>query len=341
MLEELADLDDNGRMRFIAAVLKSQEAGALLQSGDHAGGVAAYRAAIEICPPCSLRGDYHILLGCHYFGEGDAVAAEREFLAATQGDGASYPYEAYRRLAMARAAQGQLGAAVADMARAAAAGEDMAFAAQAIAVFEIGRGDLSAAARAVAISVEDAETNAEYRRRLALVRAELARLAGDAAGLEIALSLAAGIPALPSEDADTPEIEAAEIEAAEIDAAGIDPELALWAAVLDRCAGRAEVRPEFAAAFDAEPQDRSTLAWAVLNDRATPGDLVSRMENVDWGRRAEFFSMYRRLAGLLAEHRGDIAAARAHYEAARREPFNRWILDYHLAGIALARLGAA
>lgn len=317
MFDEEARLNHDDKMRFIAAVMKVDEADAALKAGDIAGALALYRAAIGVCPPCQTRGDFRVLLGGHLFDQGEAAAAEGEFRAAL-ADGCGYPHEALRRLAFACAAQGAFDAAVAAMHRAAKEGEDLAFASQAIVAFGLALGRIDEARSVAEDGPELADCQPEFRRRLALAAAELALLAGDRARLRASLDAAA---AFRAEDGAHP---------------GSDE--TLRQAVLDRVAGRLEPRPVIAAALAANPQDWAPIAWDVLCGRAVPADLMARLEQQPWGIRAESLALYRRLAGLLSERAGNDVAARHHYNAARIEPFTQWCLDYHLAGLGLERL---
>jgi hypothetical protein len=205
------------------------------------------------------------------------------------------------------------------MHRAAKEGEDLAFASQAIVAFGLALGRIEEAGSVAQDGPELADCQPEYRRRLALAEAELALLSDDRVRLRAALDAAA---AFRAEDGTHP---------------GSDE--TLRQAVLDRVAGRLESRPETAAAFAADPRDWATIAWEILRGRAAPSTLTASLEQLPWGIRAEALALYRRLAGLLAEQAGDVTAARRHYAAARIEPFTQWCLDYHLAGIGLARLG--
>lgn len=318
MFEALLNASDDEKMRFIAAVMKSSEAGQLLESGDHAAGIAAYREAIALCPPCPTRGDYHLLLGCHFFAEGEVAAAEAEFLQALPGEGCSYPYEAFRRLAFVRAALGRFSEALSDLAMAAELGEDAAFVAQATAIYHLAGGDIDAAMAAVAPHADHADCDLAARCRLVLVRAEIARLQGDAAGC------AAGCAQL------------AELAGGD----ELGSELGLSLAVLDRAAGRPAPRDVVMAAF-AEPPDWAAKAWTILLEGKSAIELMGELESLSWGERAENLCQFHRLAGLLAETDGDAVAARRHYQAARSEPFTQWCLDHHLAGMALARMETA
>lgn len=318
MFEGNARLSRDDKRRFIAAVMKVDEADAALKGGDTAGAFSLYRAAIELCPPCRMRGDFRVILGGHLFDQGEAAAAEAEFRAALT-DGCGYPHEALRRLAFARAAQGAFDAAVAAMHRAAKEGEDLAFASQAIVAFGVALGRIDEARSLAEDGPELADCAPEYRRRLALAAAELALLSNDRARLRASLDVAAAVRAEDGTHPGSDEI--------------------LRQAVLDRVAGRLEPRPETEAAFAADPQDWAAIAWEILCGRAVPPALMARLEQQPWGIRAESLALYRRLAGLLAERAGNFAAARRHYDAARIEPFTQWCLDYHLAGLGLARLG--
>lgn len=318
MFEELLRASDEDKMRFIAAVMKASEAGRLLDAGDHRAGIAAYREAIEICPLCPTRGDYHVLLGYHFFAEGDAAAAEAELMQALVGHGCSHPHEAYRRLGLARAGQGRFGEALADMAQAAELGEDAAFVAQAMATYHLAQGELDQARAIAADRPNFGAWDGEARQRLALARAEIARLTSDGPGFVAACEQVAKLAA---DD-------------------GMSSELALWLAVLDRLAGRTDLRDVVTAAF-AEQKDWAEKAWSGLLAQASSAILLPDMEALSWGERSENLAQYHRLAGLLAEHEGDLTSARKHYEKARIEPFTQWCIDYHLAGIGLERLGAA
>ena len=317
MFEALLNASDDEKMRFIAAVMKSSEAGQLLESGDHAAGIAAYREAIALCPACPTRGDYHLLLGCHFFAEGDVAAAETELLQALPGEGCSYPYEAHRRLAFVRAAQGRFREALADLTQAVALGEDTAFVAQATAIYHLALGEIDAAGAAAAPDADLADCDLAARCRLALVRAEIARLLGDLSGCAASC---AHLAELAGSD-------------------GLSSELGLSLAVLDRADGRPAPRDVVMATFADQP-DWATKAWSILLEGKSAVDLMGELESLSWGERAENLCQFHRLAGLLAEAAGDTAAARKHYQAARCEPFTQWCLDHHLAAIALSRLGA-
>jgi tetratricopeptide (TPR) repeat protein len=320
MFEEISGATPAEKRRFVAAVLKAGEADELFAAGQHAVGIARYREAIAICPPCDLRGDYQVLLGGHLFDVGEAAAAAEAFRAARTG-ACSYPYEAERRLAFALAAQGHFDDAVTAMHQAATLGEDLAFASQGIVTFGLALGRIEETTKVAEDGPELAESEPEYRRRLALARAELRRIAGDRAGMQQALD------------------EAAAFVASDGSTMGFDEALRL--ATLDQVMGRTQLRPEVQATFDETPENWVVLAWEILNGRASIGALIPRLENEPWGMRAENLSLFHRLAGLLAEHGGDAVLARKQYEKARIEPFTQWCLDYHLAGIGLARLEAA
>lgn len=320
MFEALKNATKQEKMRFMAALLKTADADEALKAGDSAAGIALYREAIDLCPPCEARGDYQVILGRHLFDQGESAAAEEVFRAALAG-GCGYPHEALRRLAFACAAQGDFDAAVAAMHRAAKAGEDLAFASQAIVTFGVALGRIEEALQVAEDGPELMDCEPEYRRRLALAAAELARLTGDAAKMRTALDAAA---AFRADDGSV---------------MGMDEALRLG--VLDHVAGRVDQRREVSAALEEAPQSWVMLAWESLHKRAQAVELVSRLESEPWGIRAENLAQYHRLAGLLAEHEGDLTSARKHYEKARIEPFTQWCIDYHLAGIGLERLGAA
>ena len=320
MFDGMKNVTEKEKRRFIAAILKADEAQNAEKAGDLVEAIALYRQAIEICPPCETRGDYQVLLGDHLFDQGDAAGAEVEFLAAIAGE-TSYPYEAFRRLAFALGAQGKFDEAIGALGRAIDLGEDFAFATQSAAVYMIARNYMQNAIDAVAPQPALVESDPDFHRRLVMVRAELARLAGDMAGLQSALDMAVTLRARDDSE--------------------MDGDVAFWLAVLDRVSGRDELRPEILSAFDDTPPHWPRLAWDVINERSSPENLISALEGESWTRRAEILSQYRRLAGLLAEKDGDATEARNHYRAARTEPFTQWCLDYHLAGIGLARLGAA
>lgn len=306
--------DKGAQRRFIAAVMAISTADEMLADGDVASGIAAYRKAIDLCPPCLERGNFQLLLGGILFEQGDAAGAATEIRTALS-QGCRYPYEASRRLAFAHAVLGDFGAATAAMAEAREAGEDIAYATQALAIFELAQHGLAAALRVAEPDPAQADSQAEYRCRLALVRAELHRLAGNRSAALADLELAA---------------ETAKQEALEI-------ELALWLAMLDRHFGRAGVRPDVEAAFAAEPDHWVTLAWKILSGDGSRDDLVRRLAKAAWTLRAENLAIFDRFAGLQAEAAGDLAAARASYAAAREVPHTRWCIDYHLAGLALAQ----
>lgn len=320
MFDVMENATQKEKKRFLAAILKADEAQNAEKAGDFAQAIALYRQAIEICPPCETRGDYQVLLGDHLFDQGDAAGAEAVFRSAIAGE-ASYPYEAFRRLAFALGAQGKFDEAIGALGRAIDLGEDFAFATQSAAVYMIARNRMQNAVDAVAPQAARAESDPDFHRRLVMVRAELARLAGDTAGLQLALDTAATLRAHDDSE--------------------MDGDVALWLAVLDRISGRDDLRPEVLSAFDDTPPHWPRLAWDVIDGRNSSENLSSALEGESWTRRAEILSQYRRLAGLLAEKDGDVAVARNHYRAARSEPFTQWRLDYHLAGIGLGRLGAA
>lgn len=307
---------DGASRRFIASVMTISTADDMLADGDVDGGIAAYRKAIEICPPCAERADFQLLLGSILFEQGDAAAAATELRTGYEG-GCTYGNEALRRLAFAYAAQGDFTAARQEMAEALEAGEDPAFVIQAQIIFALAVGGLEEAL-AVATSPADlGNAQTEYRCRLALARAELHRLAGNRAATLAELELVA--------------------ELARQDA--LDAEQALWLAVLDRHFGRTESRPCAAAAFAAEPGHWAALAWKILGGDGVRADLEHHLQNMTWTTRAETLAIFDRFTGLAAEAAGNIAAARAAYERARAVPFTQWCIDYHLAGMALQRLG--
>lgn len=315
----IAGKPGSAQRRFVVAVMAISTADEMLADGDIGGGIIAYRKAIEICPPCPQRADFQLLLGGILFEQGDPAAAAIEIQAALAA-GCTYPYEGQRRLAFAHAAQGDFTAARQAMTQALEAGEDEAFARQAMVTFELAAGGVDAALEVAAMYPAATDAQAEYRCRLALARAELQRLAGNIAAALAEIELAA--------------------ELARQDA--LDAELALWFAALDRHFGptesRPELRPDVAAAFAAEPNHWATLAWKILCGHGARADLEQRLEGMVGTQRAENLAIFDRLTGLAAEDSGDIPAARAAYQSACAVPFTQWCIDYHLAGIALQRL---
>lgn len=309
-------IDKNAQRRFVAAVMAISTADEMLADGEVDAGIAAYRKAIEICPPCRERGDFQLLLGGILFEQGDAAGAVTEYRAAL-GAGCRYPNEALRRLALAYAAEGDFSAARSAMMDALQAGEDVAFGTQALAIFDLAHRGVDAALRTAEPDPAFSSAQAEYRCRLALVRAELQRLAGNRSAALADLELAA---------------ETAKQEALEV-------ELALWLAALDRHFGRTGLRPDVAAAFAAEPDHWAGLAWKILSGDGIRDALVRRLGNLTWAQRAENLAIFDRFAGLAAAAAGDIAVARAAFAAASSVPHTQWCIDYHLARIGLERLG--
>lgn len=303
--------------RLIAAIMTISAADQMLADGAIEAGIAAYRKAIDICPSGELRADFQLLLGTILFEQGDAAAAATEMAAARDGD-CTHLHEALRRFAFARVAQGDFIGARQAMMDARAAGEDPAFAAQAMIVFDLALdGPVVALGQAAAHSAQgDAEVG--YRVRLALARAELQRLTGNRAAALVELELVA--------------------ELAQHDA--LDAELALWLAALDRYFGRARIRPAVDVAFAAEADHWATLAWKILEGEGSRAALEQHLAGSPATISAENLAIFDRLAGLAAEAAGDIAAARAAYERARMVPFTQWCIDYHLAGAALAAIEA-
>lgn len=309
--------DRAAQMSFVTAVMMIAEADDLLAEGDAAGGIGLYRVAIQHCPPSAERGDFQLLLGGLLFEQGDSRAAAVECRNALAA-GCTYPHEAWRRLGFALAAQGDYDPAREALLAALAAGEDAAFATQALAIIDLAQQGLGAALRRAEPAPAHASAQAEYRCRLALLRADLQRLAGNRAAALTDLELAA---------------ETAREEA-------LDAELALWFAVLDRWFGRAALRPEIAAAFAAEPAHWATRAWDILGGGGTRDDLVQYLATLVRTLQAENLAIFDRCAGMLALAAGDNEAARLSFAAARTSPHVRWCADYHLAGLELQQLAA-
>ncbi|WP_374654435.1 tetratricopeptide repeat protein [Dongia sp.] len=299
--------------RFIAAIMTVSAADDMLEEGDRAGAITAYRKAIDVCPPCDERGSFQVLLGTILFEEGDVDAAAEAFHAAAE-NGCSYPEEALRRLSFARAAKGDYAAAIAAMTGALAAGEDAAFAAQALMSFDLALGGVSVAMQRAELDLTG--SNAEYHCRYALLRAELHRLDGNRAAALASLDLAA---TLARDD-------------------GLTAELALWLAVLDRYFGRTQPRPDIGAAFAAETESWPAIAWNILQGAGGRADLETALGKLPWTQRAENLAIFDRLQGLLAEREGDYDRARDAFRRAQAEPHTRWCADYHLAGEALRKL---
>jgi hypothetical protein len=185
-------------------------------------------------------------------------------------------------------------------------------------IYDLALHGLDAALQTAEPSPKLAGAQTEYRCRLALVRAELQRLAGNRAAALSNLELA---------------VETAREDALEI-------ELALWLAVLDRHFGRAGLRPEIAAAFAAQPDHWAYLAWKILTGDGTREDLVHHLDKMAPTLQAENLAIFDRFAGLQAEAAGDLDTARASFTAARKVLHTQWCIDYHLAGIGLQRLGS-
>nr|WP_298682118.1 hypothetical protein [uncultured Dongia sp.] len=307
--------DRAAQISFVSAVMAIAEADDILAGGDVAGGIGLYRAAIRQCPPSTERADFQLLLGGILFEQGDAAAAVTEFQAALAA-GCRYTYEGWRRLGFAHAALGDYAVAREAMAAARDSGEDVAFATQALAIMDLARHGLKAALRTAEPAPAHAGAQAEYRCRLALLRADLQRLAGNRGASLTDLELAA--------------------ETARTN--GLDAELALWLAVLDHHFGRSELRPDIAAAFAAEPDHWATRAWQILDGAGTRDDLVQHLANQVSTQRAENLAIFDRYAGLQALGRGDAVAARIAFTAARTEPHTRWCADYHLAGVDLLQV---
>ena len=306
------------QVKFISALLMIAEADDLRAAGDAAGAAGLNRLAIRQCPPSSERGDFQLLLGDMLFEQGDAVAAAVECRNALDA-GCHHLNEAWRRLGFALAAQGDDDGAREALLAALAAGEDAAFAAQALTIVDLAQHVLAAALRRAEPDPAHAGAQAEYRCRLALLRADLQRLAGNRAAALTDLELAA---------------ETAREE-------GLDAELALWFAVLDRQFGRAALRPEIAAAFADRPDHWATRAWEILGGTGTRDDLVRHLATLAATLQAENLAIFDRYAGMLALAAGDNEAARRYFAAARTVPHTRWCADYHLAGLDLQQLDKA
>ncbi len=302
--------------RFIAAVMTVSAADDMLEQGDRAGAITAYRKAIEICPPCNERGSFQILLAIIHFENGEVDAAA-EALRAACAHGCIYPHEALRYLGFVHAAKGEYETATAAMTEALASGEDAAFAAQALMIFDLAQGGVGAALQRAEFDLVGSKP--EYLCRHALLRAELHRLDGNRAAAQASLDLAA---TMARDD-------------------GLSVELALWLAVLDQSFGRALMRADIGAAFAAEPDSWPALAWKILQGEAARADLEAMLQNLPWTQRAENLAIFDRLQGLLAEKAGDLAMAQTCYRRAQTEPHTRWCADYHIAGRDLARLQAA
>lgn len=308
----------SAKRRFITAVMTVHAADGMAADGDIGGALQAYRHAIDICPPSEERGNFQVVLGTLLFDIGDAAAAEAAFRASLVG-GCAYPYEAQRRLSFALAAQGQYVSALAAMAAAGEGGEDIAFAVQYRLILTLAAQDLEAALRFAEGTPDLDGTQAEYRCRFALLRAELHRLNGNRAAAMASLDLAA---AMAAED-------------------GLTAELALWLGVLDRHFGRATPRADVDAAFAAEPKEWASLAWRQLTgDGSAAPSLVDAFTAMSITRRAENQAIIDRLQGLLLEAGGDIASARAAYQRVLTDPHVRWCADWHIAELDVARLSA-
>ena len=302
--------------RFIAAIMTISAADDMLEQGDRAGAITAYRKAIDICPPCHERGGFQILLAIIHFEDGELDAAAAALHAAC-ADGCTYPHEALRYLGFVHAAKGAYATAIAAMTEALASGEDAAFAAQALMIFDLAEGGVAVALQRAELDL--AGSKPEYHCRYALLRAELHRLDGNRAAALASLDLAA---TMARDD-------------------GLSVELALWLAVLDQYLGRANMRPDIGAAFAAEPDAWPALAWKILQGAGTRADLEAMLQKLPWTQRAENLAIFDRLQGLLAEKAGDLETARASFRRAQTEPHTRWCADYHIAGQDLARLQAA
>lgn len=302
--------------RFIAAIMTISAADDMLEQGDRAGAITAYRKAIEICPPCNERGGFQILLAIIHFEDGEVDAAA-EALRAACAHGCTYPHEALRYLGFVHAVKGDYTSAVAAMTEALETGEDPAFATQALMIFDLARSGVGAALQRAELDL--AGSKPEYHCRYALLRAELHRLDGNRAAALASLDLAAS---LARDD-------------------GLSVELALWLGVLDQYFGRAQMRPDIGAAFAAEPGSWPALAWKILQGQGARADLEAALQKLTWTQRAENLAIFDRLQGLLAEKAGDLDMARACYRRAQTEPHTRWCADYHLAGAALQKLRVA
>jgi tetratricopeptide (TPR) repeat protein len=306
----------SAKRRFVAAVMTVHAAEEMAADGNIAGALSGYRHAIGVCPPGDERGDFQIVLGSLLFDIGDAEAAAAEFRAALAG-GCTYPYEAQRRLSFALAVQGQYAPAQLAIDAAGEGGEDPAFVAQYRVILTLAEQGLVAALRFAEKAPDLDGAQAEYRCRFALLRAELYRLDGNRAAAMASLDLAA---VMAAED-------------------GLTPELALWLGVLDRHFGKPSVRPDIDAAFAAEPEEWSSLAWRQFNgDAAVASPMTDFFAAMSVTRRAENQAIIDRLQGLLQEAKGDLSAARAAHDRARTNPHVRWCADWHLAALDAERL---
>ncbi|WP_374309603.1 tetratricopeptide repeat protein [Dongia sp.] len=289
----------------IAAVLKSSEAQALAEKGRNAEALILYEEAIQLCPPISYRGNLRTLYGALLFDMGDVTRAREAFTAAIT-DECMFPYESYRRLAFAYAAEGSFNDASGCMLLAAEKGEDAAFAAQAISTYRFAIGHRDQAMFFVQEDHDYTGCEADPRMRVCLVRAEIQRRNGQLAAARRSLDDAAAI----AEDMPT--------------------DIALWLSALDKAMGNSETRGIIADALSDKDDicsklhdilDRPELIEATLSDISSWDPMI----------RAEFAMTGYRLSGLCAETAGNMAAAQNLYSRARIDARMQWLIHYHMA----------
>ncbi|WP_374384422.1 hypothetical protein [Dongia sp.] len=301
------------KRRFLAAAMMIHTADEMFADGNVGGALQAYQQAIGICPPCRARADFRLLFASHLFDAGFVIPAVAEAEGALLED-CSYHNEAHRYRSFALAAQGRYGEARQALAAAADAGEDAAFAAQYALVLALADAGLGPTLALAETSRDLAESSAEYRCRLALMRAELHRLDGNRAALAACLDLALAEDGEPG------------------------PELALWLGMLDRYLGRTTPRDAVLAAFAAAPEEWPSLAWLYLQEAADGTDLAAALGQLSITRRAENRAIVDRFQGLMQEMQGNRQEAAAAYRRVCTEPHVRWCADWHIAMQDLARL---
>lgn len=301
---------------LIRAIFLNSEGGELLDAGDFDGAVRCFEAAAEVSPGGWVTGNAHVMLGITHHRCGRLEAA-RAALTLGIECGCSCLYEAYRRRSFVQSALGDFGAALADMRRAAAEGEDPAFIAAKLCAIHLVMGDVEAAAAAVAETPGTGAGETQYRLEQMQSRAEVRLLLGDRLGAQADL----------------------ETESEFADGDGAD--VALWRYTLRRRAGLPGLTPAIAKQIEAgnAPRAEDFLKWFEAGDADARDRSLAAIENqaAPDDRLTALCESHYRLGGV-AESVGDRDSARRHYTIATAHPEAAWCIEYALAQYGLRRV---
>ena len=304
---------------FIRAIFLTGEGGDRLDAGDYDGAVQRFDAALEVSPGGWQAGNTHVMLGITHHKCGRYEAARNAFTCGIECN-CSSPHEAYRRRSFVQAALGDFNAALADMRRSAAEGEDPAFIAAKLCAIFLVMGDAQAASAAVAETQETQASEAQFRLEQMQSRVEVRLLLGDRLGAQADLDM--------------------EPELAEGDGADI----ALWRYILRRRAGLTGLTPTIAAQIAASdnPSTEGFLKWFETGDVEARDQSLAGIESLPAtdDRITAFCESHYRL-GAMAECVGDRESAIHHYTFASAHPEAAWCIEYALAQYGLRRVEGA